>query len=197
MSTGSPRQLWLLPALLITVIATALGALIARDLYDEPAAPPPAVVAPSPSSAPAPSEQPGPADVKGTADAVVHPMYATIQPLLQTYFEAINNRDYDRWSGTVTAERRASQPRSKWEHDYRSTKDGSIVIHRIETGGNGLARVLLQFTSTQDLSSAPPELKVECIRWHVVWGFEKERGAWKLAAGSTSATPQHEACEGF
>lgn len=194
MTTGSPRQLWLLPVLLITVIATALGALVTRDLYADQEPVPPAVVQPSPSSVP-PNEQPGPATVQATADAAGHPLFTALQGLLQSYFDAINIKDYDRWVATVTEQRRATQPRAVWNKDYRSTTDGSIVMYRIEASGDGTARVLLQFTSVQDVNDAPPELPVRCIHWNVVWAFSSERGAWKLSAGPTSSSPQHEACE--
>jgi hypothetical protein len=189
-STGSPRQLWLLPVLLITVIATAVGGLLARDLYTV-APSPPAVVAPStvPSG-----EQPGPAVVQGTGDAVAHPLYATLQPVLQRYFEAINAKDYSQWASVVTSERQANQPEGTWRKDFRTTRDGNIVMHRIEARGGGVARVLLTFTSTQDVADAPGELPSACIHWNVVWAFATEDGEWKLAAGPAAAVPQHEAC---
>jgi hypothetical protein len=193
-STGSPRQLWLLPVLLITVIATALGALVARSLYADQPPPPPAAVEPSASSVP-PSEQPGSPEVKGTADATTHPLYSLLQPQLQKYFDAINAKDYDAWTETVTTDRIRTQPEDRWRNvDYPTTKDGSIVIYRIEVTGDENARVLLKFTSTQDPTHAPQELPVDCIYWNVVWAFAIEDGEWKLAAGSTSATPQHEPC---
>lgn len=193
MSAGSPRQLWLLPVLLITVIATALGALVARGVYTDPPPTLPPVVQPSSSSVPR-EEQPGPAAVQGTADATAHPLYRTLQPLLQTYFDAINEKDYARWAGTVTEERLAQQSEDKWHADYRTTRDGSIVMYRIEARGNGTARVLLRFTSTQEVEASPPELPAPCIHWNVVWAFARDRGEWKLAAGPTSATPKHEEC---
>lgn len=195
MSTGSPRQLWLLPVLLITVIATALGALVARSLYTDQPPARPAAVDPAPSSRPL-REQPGPPEVKGTADATTHPMYGTVRPLLQRYFDAINAKDYDSWASTVTAQRREAQPEDVWTKDYSTTRDGSIVVYRIENGGPDTARVLLQFTSTQDEANAPSELPVSCIHWNVVWVMAKERDEWKLSAGKTSASPQHEPCEG-
>lgn len=194
MSTGSSRQLWLLPLLLITVIATALGGLLARDLYaEQPAPTPPTVVATSPSPVPS-GEQPGSPAVRGTADAVAHPLYGTLQPLLQTYFDAINAKDYSEWASVVTSERQTNQPEGTWLKDFRTTKDGNIVMHRIEARGEGSARVLLTFTSTQDVSDAPGELPQGCIHWNVVWAFSTEDGDWKLAAGPAAAVPQHEAC---
>jgi len=195
-STGSPRQLWLLPALLITVIATALGALVARSVYaDQPQSP--AAIQPSPSSSPPVprAEQPGSAEVKGTTDAVAHPLYVTVDKLLQQYFNAINAKDYAAWSTTVTAARRKIQVEDDWRRDYKSTRDGSIVVYRIETDAGGdTARVLLHFTSTQDPADAPPELPVDCIDWNVVWPFAMDHGEWRLANGATSAFPQTAAC---
>jgi hypothetical protein len=184
--------LWLLPVLLITVIATALGGLLTRDLYaDPPPASAPPVVQPS---AP-PSKQPGPATVQGTADAVGHPLYGTVQRLLQTYFDAINAKEYDKWASAVTSERLRQQPREKWQADYQSTQDGTIVVYRIETEVDGTARVLLRFTSTQDPSAGPTELPVGCIDWNVVWAFAvDDDNEWKLATGLASRSPQHEEC---
>jgi hypothetical protein len=192
-STGSPRQLWLLPVLLVAVIATALGALVARSVYaDQPR--PPAAIEPPPSSVPR-DEQPGSAEVKGTTDAVAHPLYVTVEKLLQQYFNAINAKDYEAWSATVTAGRRKDQPEKDWRHNFKSSRDGSIVVYRIETAAGGdTARVLLHFTSTQDPADAPPNLPVDCIEWNVVWPFALDDGEWRLAGGSTSAFPQAAAC---
>jgi hypothetical protein len=192
-STGSPRQLWLLPVLLITVIATALGALVARSLYADQPPQPPSAIQPSPSSVPR-DEQPGSSKVGGTTDAIAHPLYLTVRGLLQQYFNAINAKDYAAWSAVVTTDRRETQPEKDWQDNYKTTRDGSIVVYRIETGGDGTARVLLHFTSTQDPIDAPPEQRVDCIDWDVVWSFAVEKGEWKLASGSTSAFPQTTPC---
>ncbi len=191
--SSAPRQLWLLPVLLITVIATALGGLVARSLYAEPAPEQAPLVTPSPSAVP-PNEQPGSPEVVATPDAMAHPLYGTLQPLLQTYFDSINKKDYGLWSSVVTAERRANQPEEAWRVQYRSTRDGGMVMYRIEAIGDGEARVLLHFTSTQSLEDAPAELPATCIQWDVVWAFSKQRGEWKLAAGLTSASPQLQKC---
>jgi hypothetical protein len=180
------------PVLLITVIATALGALVARSLYAKPPAPPTAIE-PSQSSVPM-DEQPGSSEVQGTADATAHPLYNTLRPLLQQYFDAINTKDFESWTEVVTAERVEQTKVDKWYDDYRTTHDGSIVIYRIEASGDGNAQVMLQFVSVQDPKNAPSEFPERCIRWNLVWPFAKERGKWKLAAGVASATPQHEAC---
>jgi hypothetical protein len=179
--------------LLITVIATALGALVARSVYAEQTPLPPAAIEPSPSSVP-PNEQPGPAAVQGLLDATAHPLYNTVHDLLQRYFDAINEKDYVAWSATVTAARRETQPENDWRADYKTTRDGSVIIYRIEVAGDDTAQVLLHFTSTQDPQDGPAEMPIPCIEWDVVWSFAREKGEWRLATGASSASPQHTPC---
>jgi hypothetical protein len=188
-----PRQLWLLPVLLITVIATAVGGLLARTVYEDPSPSTPDPVVPSSTSLP-PGDQPGSKVVEGTPDATVHPLYQSVHELLQRHFDAINARDYPAWQGTVTSERVERQPEEKWRKDYRSTRDGSIVIFRIEQGDEDTAQVLMTFTSVQDLVDAPRELQEGCIRWSVVFELALTGDGWKLDASPASAAPQHERC---
>jgi hypothetical protein len=187
------RQLWLVPVLLVTVIATAVGGLLARDLYREPERAEPRVVLPTQTSVP-PEEQPGSKTVGGTLDATAHPLFNPARETLQTYFDAINSGDYGLWTTVVTDSRIRTQPEEKWQTSYQSTQDGSIVIHRIELAEEDTARVLLKFTSVQDPKDAPPELPVRCIRWRVVFPLVEEDTGWKIDSGPTTVSPQHEAC---
>jgi hypothetical protein len=189
-----PRQLWLLPVLLITVIATAVGGLLARDLYADEGPSAPAAVIPSQTSMP-PSEQPGPKTVSGTPDATQHPLYGNVRDLLQLYFDSINAKDYAGWQRTVTERRLENQPKDKWLHDYRTTRDGSAVIYRIELAGDDTARVLLTFVSVQDEADAPAELPARCIQWSVVLPLVRQSDGWRIDRTSASSSPQHERCD--
>lgn len=182
---------WVLPVVLVAMIATAVGALVARQIYAEPETSP-SVVLPSDHPLP-PNEQPGDTTVAGTSDATEHPLYETVRQLLQTYFDAINDRRYEQWR-TVVTRNLGKIPEEKWRADYRSSKDGSIVVRRIETGPPNTARVLVSFTSVQDLEHAPYELPAECIHWRLVLPFTVEDGTWKLDTGMTNVASQHEAC---
>lgn len=192
MPSDRPRQLWLLPVLLITVIATAVGGLLARTWYEDPGPGTPEAVVPS-STLPS-GDKPGSKQVQATTDAFGHPLFNTVRELLQRYFDSINNKDYEAWQSTVISERVERQPEKKWQADYRSTQDGSIVIYRIELGEDDTARVLLTFRSTQDPADAPQELPVPCIEWSVVFPLIFEDDGWKLDSSPASASPQHERC---
>lgn len=198
MPTGSspspkPRQPWLLPVLLLAVIATAVGGLLARQVYEEPPATVPSAVQPPPSAG-TEVEQPGSTTVEGTQEAVGHPLYEEIRSVLQTNFDAINAKDYDLWRQVVTPERVETMNREMWLMDFATSQDGTIVIYRIELLGEAEAVVLLKFTSTQAPEKAPSELPVGCILWNVVYPMVKEDGEWKLGTGKTSSAPRLEEC---
>ncbi|OLF16585.1 hypothetical protein BU204_15995 [Actinophytocola xanthii] len=182
-----------MPVLLIMVIVTATGGLLARNLYADPDTGPSDVVQPSASSVP-PEEAPGPRTVRGVLDATEHPLFESVRGVLQSYFDAINDRDYLRWTDTVTRRRLELQPEPVWRASYRSTRDGNIVVYRIELAETDQARVLLRFTSTQDVADAPSELPEPCINWNVVFPLVLEDSGWKIDSGPTTASPQHEAC---
>lgn len=188
------RQLWLVPVLLVTVIATAIGGLLARQWYEDPGPGAPDAVLPTDLTVP-PEKQPGSGVVRGTADATVHPLYEPLREVLQTHFDSINRRDYESWAGTVTDSRVEEQPEETWRSNYRSTQDGRIVIYRIQLAEDDeTARVLMTFTSIQDEADAPPELQAGCIHWNVVFPMVLSPTGWKIDAGPAASSPQHEPC---
>ncbi|WP_020671379.1 hypothetical protein [Amycolatopsis nigrescens] len=190
MPTASTTRLrWLLPVLVVVISVTVGGGLLARELYRQPGGEPEPEATVAVSTPLAPSQQPGSPTVEFTPDAAAHPQETSIRRLLQTYFDAINSRDYDRWKSTVTRQRVQAKPAEEWRDDYRTTRDGSILVYRIEPAPDRRLRVLVGFTSTQDPRYAPPELPETCIHWKLIWPLAQEGGQWKLdtlPAGSTS-----------
>jgi hypothetical protein len=186
-----PSARWVLPVVLVVMIATAAGAVVARQLYTTPESS--AAVLPDERSVPA-DQQPGSPVVVSTKDAADHPLYETVRALLQTNFDAINGKHYDQWRSVVTDRRGKNQPEKDWLAAYRSTRDGTIVVRRIESGPADNARVLVSFTSLQDVNDAPQELQQHCIRWWVILPLIVEDGAWKIDSGPTNTAPQHETC---
>jgi hypothetical protein len=192
---SAPKARWLLPVVLVVMIITAAAAVVARTVYTEPAeanATRPLAV---PNGRPLPaSEQPGDGTVMAAPDAASHPLFENVRQLLQANFDAINTKNYGLWQSVVSATRVKSQPREVWLKAYRSSKDGSIVVQRIEVGPPDTARVMLTLTSVQDPADAPPELPESCIHWQVVFPLAIENGAWKLNSGTTGQTPQLQKC---
>jgi hypothetical protein len=179
----------------VVVVVAAAGGFAAREIYRPQAGQQVTTSITATSTTPLPPDkQPGARDVVGTQDAVGHPQYAAIRQLLQDHFDAINDRQYDKWRTTVTRDRAKTLPEPSWREDYRTTRDGSILIHRIDTSPDRRMRVLLGFTSTQRVEDAPPELPEPCIKWRIVLPLAKEDNKWKIDVGSEGASPQHDGC---
>ncbi|MFD7653334.1 hypothetical protein ACFV4N_05080 [Actinosynnema sp. NPDC059797] len=187
----------LLPLVLVVVAATAGAGVLARDVYRRPA---PAqgdqIAVPSTgSSASVPrDEQPGGGVVQLSIDASMHPDGPRVREVLQQFFDAINSLDYDLWTTTVTARRVNETPRSRWLSDYESSRDGTILVHRVESVDPDRLRVLMTFTSTQDVAKAPAELQADCIHWRVVYPLQAEDGALRVDLGTEGSTSQFTAC---
>ena len=126
--------------------------------------------------------------VELSQDAAAHPLAPAVRSLLQRHFDAINNRDYAVWASTVVARRSREMPESKWQSDYVSTKDGSILVHRIEPSQEGTV-VLISFVSIQGAAQAPTSLPGStCTRWWVSYRVVTERGQPRIDAGIRHAT---------
>jgi hypothetical protein len=185
----SPWLKWGLPVTAVVLLAAVVGGLGARHLYGQP---PKAVVTPaSPVQTPVP--QPGADTVVLSPAAAEHPDSRMVQSLLQIYFSAINNKRYDQWATTVVAEKQQELPEGKWRDAYATTVDGSITVYEIETGPNESLRVLLTFTSVQDPSRAPVQLRAPCVRWRVAYPLVQDSGGLRLDAsqlpGSAAVDP--------
>lgn len=187
----------LLPVVLVVAAATAGVGVLAREVYQRPAqAPVDQIAVPSAGSAgrvPR-SAQPGSGTVQLSIDASQHPDDQRVRDVLQQFFDAINTLDYDQWSRTVTASRVSQTPKSRWLSDYESSRDGTIVVHRIESVTPTRLRVLMTFTSTQDVAKAPAELQADCIHWRVVYPLQEERGTLRVDLGTEGSTSQFTPC---
>ncbi|WET77662.1 hypothetical protein P3102_26770 [Amycolatopsis sp. QT-25] len=188
------RQRWLIPVIVVVVSLTVGVGLLARDLYTRPeAAPTEPVVDDSPTSV-APGAQPGSPTVEVTPDVFAHPQYQSARQVLQGYFDSINERDYPKWTSVVTRERAKTKTAAEWKKDYQSTRDGNILVYRIEPGAPSTLRVLVAFTSTQDVEDAPVYLPEACIRWRLVLPLRLESGSWRVDTTEGGTNPEHERC---
>jgi hypothetical protein len=178
---------WGVPVTALILLAAAVGGLGVRKLY---ATPPSATAAPVPKPQ---VQEPGADTVVLSPAAAEHPDSRLVQSLLQIYFSSINNKRYDQWATTVVAEKQQELPESKWRDAYATTTDGSITVYEIETGPNESLRVLLAFTSVQDPSRAPAQLRAPCVRWRVAYPLVQDSGGLRLDAsqlpGSVAVAP--------
>lgn len=177
----------------VVVVATAVAALVARNLYhQQPAAGPPPVVSTTESSV-APAAEPGSTVVAMTPDVAANSQGRQVQQVLQTYFDAINNRDYDKLLSVVTAQFAAAQPKQRFLSAYKTTSDGTIRVMRIDQAPSGLS-VMITFHSMQDLADAPAFAKFKCIQWQEVLPMVRQGDSFELDNAPTGASPQTQQC---
>ncbi|WIY02332.1 hypothetical protein QRX60_00195 [Amycolatopsis mongoliensis] len=195
MTTPAPssRQRWLVPVVVVVLSVTVGAGLLAREVYRRPDQPADETTV---STAP-PSSATGGASaglVEMTDDANAHPQAEAVHALLETYFAAINAKQYQQWTTTVSSERIARQPLADWRKGVRSTTDSNALVYRIERGANASLRVLVGFTSRQEKADAPDFFPETCIKWRLVLPVIAERSGLKIDAVDNGPPPEHEKC---
>lgn len=189
---GSVASRWLVPAVVVITGAAVAAGMVGRTIYSRPAEAKGSPVVPSSSVA---GPLPGSAEVRLSPDAFTHPDRTAVQTVLQKYFDSINERDFAGWRSVVSAQRVATTREAAWLADYETTRDGGMVVQRVESDVVGRRlRVLLSFVSTQDVAKAPPLVPERCVRWRVVYVMVWEDGELKVDLAPESRTPQMEKC---
>ncbi|WP_433269956.1 hypothetical protein ACQPZF_08430 [Actinosynnema sp. CS-041913] len=185
----------LLPAVLVLAALTAAVGFLAREVYQRPAqAVGDRIAVPSASSPVPREEQPGSSTVQLSIDAALHPDGERVREVLQRYFDAINAHDYDQWTRTVTGDRVTKTARTRWESDYETSRNGTILVHRIESVSPIRLRVMMTFVSTQAIAKAPADLQADCITWRVVYPLQAEGNALRVDFGTEGSSSQSTAC---
>ncbi|MDQ4092763.1 MAG: hypothetical protein M3143_04965 [Actinomycetota bacterium] len=180
------RRRWVLFAVTVAVLAAAVGVgVLVRELEATASAEAAALIT---DNTPPRPPAPGPTTVTLVEDVVVHPDADRVRRVLQKYFDAINAGDYKLWRNTVTPQHARDTGEAAWRDQYRSTLDGSIVLHRLEPRAGGGLVALLSFTSLQDPADAPPELPVRCLRWWVSYPLIGEAQELRLSPDPPSAS---------
>lgn len=129
--------------------------------------------------------------VRLSTEAAAHPRATEVRAVLQHYFDAINNRDYEAWQGAVATVQSAPQSEQQWTRDYATTVDSNLSVTVI---GDEPLRARLMFSSQQDVELAPAALPVTCIDWDVTYLLGDQDGRLVLTGIDPSAQSMT-ACE--
>jgi len=192
----SSRQRWLVPVVVVVLSVTVGAGLLAREIYHRPDQPADETTVSTSAPASASSGAPAAAGVvQMTDDAKAHPQAGAVRELLETYFSAINTKNYQRWLTTVSGDRAVQQPFGTWKAGVQSTTDSDALVYRIERGASTSLRVLVGFTSRQNLEDAPKDLREKCIKWRLVLPVIVEKSALKIdTVDPGGPSPEHEKC---
>ena len=123
--------------------------------------------------------------------AGLHPRSGDVQQTLQTYFDAINRRDFQAWLTVVGPDQSVHQTSQDWSHAYSTTVDSNLVIADI---ADDPLRVRLMFTSEQAVEFAPTRLPATCINWDLTYLLTDEDGTLTLS-GIDPSTQSMTACQ--
>lgn len=124
------------------------------------------------------------------ADAAQHPRAEQVRTTVQTYFDAINRRDFRTWLTVVGPDQAANQSEPDWEHAYSTTVDSNLMIAEID---DDPLRVRTMFTSEQAADFAPKRLPSTCINWDLTYLLAEQDGALTLS-GIDPSTQSMAAC---
>lgn len=119
-----------------------------------------------------------------STSAGLHPRAAEIQQTLQTYFDAINRRDFHAWLDVVGSDQAANQTAQDWTHAYSTTIDSNLMIADI---ADDPLRVRTMFTSEQAAEFAPKRLPATCINWDLTYLLTDHDGTLVLSGIDPSA----------
>lgn len=177
----------LVAGLLTIVLAGAFGAWLLGQGRGQAVA----STAAGQSPAAAESSKPGANRTVQLEGSANHPLAVDVVRLLQGYFDAINERDYQAWRSSVSADQAAAETAEGWRATYSTTEDTDVRIRSID---DDPLRVRLTFTSHQTPALAPPDLPVDCIRWDVTYLLRHVEG--RLVISGVDPTAQQKvACE--
>lgn len=135
----------------------------------------------------------GPTDdhrVELSTVARVHEKSTSVQDLLQTYFDAINTRDYPAWRGAVTDDQARAQDADHWRAGYATTTDSNVLVMSIQ---DDPLRARVRFSSQQSVELAPSALRADCIDWDLTY-LVVERDGRLLISGLEPSSQSMAAC---
>ncbi|MEV6241316.1 hypothetical protein [Lentzea sp. NPDC051838] len=185
---------WLVPAVVVITGAAVAAGMVGRTLYSRPAEVQGDPVVPASTSVSGEALS-GVGQVRLSNDSFTHPDRTAVQSVLQKFFDSINAGDFAAWRTVVSARRVSQAVESTWAAAYETTRDGGMVVQRIESDVVGRRlRVLISFVSTQDVAKAPVALPEPCIRWRVVYVMVWEGRELKVDEAPENRTPQMEKC---
>lgn len=152
--------------------------------------PTPASTTPAPS--PSPTQALASDTVAVSAAAASNPQHATVVSFLETYFTAINSRDYSAYLSLLSPQAQATYTRRDFMHGYRSTSDSAEKLKRIYTLG-GQTVAVLGFTSHQNPRDSINGQQ-SCTRWRIALYLQPTGAGYTIGAAPPGYHPAYAPC---
>jgi hypothetical protein len=133
-----------------------------------------------------------PAGTVAVAPAVAsNPAVPAVEALLNSYFQAINTRNYAEYNSLHDAATQANESASDFYSGYATTTDSAETLTAISSNGGEVAATVT-FTSHQ--SPADSVDGSSCNNWTLTLYLEPDGGGYVIAAAPSGYQPTHTDC---
>src|SRR5579875_2185258 len=200
------RSGWLLLTIMIIVVlaggGTAAAFVLSSNHSAKPQAsqttsPPPARPPPtptqSPSTSPSPTSSPGQGQVAEAASVAGNPQTPRIGALLDSYFSAINTRNYPAYYALLSPQERQLTSQSQFSKGFATTKDRKETLQALSAGPGGTTVASVTFTSHQNPANSVDGHQ-SCTHWHISLYLEQSGNSYVIGKPPSSYHAGYAAC---
>jgi hypothetical protein len=198
------RPPWVLIALLIVVVLGGGGTAAAFVLSGHHAAKPSAAATPTqqpthssapatPSATPSATSTPGKGRVKVASSLAGNPQAPQIVALLDSYFAAINARNYQGYYALLNPQVQQQTSQSQFSKGFASTKDSRETLTGISAGPGGATVAAVTFTSHQSPANSVNGHE-SCTTWHISLYLQRSGNSYLIGKPPSSYRASYAAC---
>jgi len=202
------RPPWILIALLIVVVLGGGATAAAFALSGHHAAKPSAAATPtkqpthssapatptvSASATPSPTNTPGKGRVGVAASLAGNPQTPQIVALLDSYFGAINTRNYQGYYALLNPQVQRQTSQAQFSKGFASTKDSGETLTGISAGPGGTTVATVTFTSHQNPANSVNGHE-SCTRWQISLYLQRSGNSYLIGKPSSSYHASYAAC---
>ncbi len=151
---------------------------------------------PTPTATATPAAAPTPASsgslVTAAPGAAQAPAAPPVEAFLNSYFTAINNRDYQQYRALLSHQMRRAISQGVFNAGYRSTADSGATITSITGSGPGRLAVAVTFTSHQQPAGSPTH--TACTHWDITLYLRQRGGGYVIGRPPAGYHAAYQAC---
>jgi hypothetical protein len=162
----------------------------AASISAAPASAIPASVAPATSAPASPTASSGTLAV--AAGAASNAAAAQVTALVNRYFTAINQHDYQAYTSLFDQQMQQQNPESSFDSGYDGTSDSAETLKSISDTGSGGVAASLTFTSHQNPANSPDNSS--CDQWSITLFLVPDGGGYLIGTPPSGYQASHDAC---
>lgn len=147
----------------------------------------------SASPVPPTASTPGSGQVGVAAALASNPRTPQIVALLDSYFSAINGRDYQHYIALLTPQEQQTVTPAQFSTGFGSTKDSGELLQGISVAAGGTTVAAVTFTSHQNPAESINGSE-SCTRWHILLYLQPNGNGYLIGKPPASYKASYAAC---